>query len=338
MSSFSRTVRFLPALSSLLGVAVMALLSCLSASAGDTVPSLKELNRQVKAVNGKCTPATVALVSARGTTGSGVIVSPGGLILTAAHVVQGVDEMVVIFPNGKTEKGQVLGANYTRDAAMVKIIGEGPWPHVSIGDSDKLHVGDYVVALGHSKGFDPNRRPPIRFGRLLADGKQRFMMSECTLIGGDSGGPLFNLKGELVGIHSSIGPNVVINNHVPASVFMKDWRRLSEGDQWGSLGMNPMADPENPVLGFAMLGTRPQVGVVVEGVVPGSPADRAGLLPGDLITHLSERNVQSPRGLVRELERYKPGDKAELTLVREGKQYKVPVTFGRLGDLNVPRR
>lgn len=72
---------------------------------------------------------------------------------------------------------------------MVQILGEGTYPHVELGESDALHVGDFVVALGHSKGFDPERRAPIRMGRLCTDGKQRFLISECTLIGGDSGGP-----------------------------------------------------------------------------------------------------------------------------------------------------
>ena len=73
-------------------------------------------------------------------------------------------------------------------------------PHVELGESDGLHVGDFVVALGHSKGFDTERRAPLRMGRLCTDGKQRFLISECTLIGGDSGGPLFDLSGKLVGL------------------------------------------------------------------------------------------------------------------------------------------
>lgn len=123
--------------------------------------------------------------------------------------------MRVVFADGRVVKGRVLGANFTRDAAMVQIMDGGNYPHVELGESDGLHVGDFVVALGHSKGFDPERRAPIRMGRLCTDGKQRFLISECTLIGGDSGGPLFDLSGKLVGIHSSIGPMLKINNHGP---------------------------------------------------------------------------------------------------------------------------
>ena len=146
-------------------------------------------------------------------------------------------------------------------------------------------MGDFVVALGHSKGFDPERRAPIRMGRLCTDGKQRFLISECTLIGGDSGGPLFDLSGKLVGIHSSIGPMLKINNHVPVSVFRRDWDKLLSGRHWGQLGLHPMADPESPVLGFAMMDVLGVDGVVVEDVVVNSPADTAGIQPGTSLPH-----------------------------------------------------
>lgn len=322
----------------LIGINVSPGYAAATKGAKDDIAFLKDLNAKVKLVNQKCTPATIAIISPVGSTGSGVVVSKDGLILTAAHVIQGTDKVSIVFPDGRMEEAQVLGANYTRDSAMVKLDKPGPWPHVAMGNSDDLKVGDYVVAMGHAKGFDPNRRPPIRFGRLVADAKQRFMMSECTLIGGDSGGPLFNTKGEVIGIHSSIGPNVSINNHVPLSAFRADWKRLLKGEQWGELGLHPMADPESPVLGFSMLGTEPAVGIVVDEIIPGSPANKAGLNRGDLITHIDGRTVNSPRELIRELERFKPTETAELHLVRKGQQYKTPITFGRRGDIRIIER
>lgn len=306
--------------------------------AKDDIAYLQELNRKVKQVASKTTPATVALISPLGSTGSGVIVSPDGLILTAAHVVQDIDEVSVVFPDGSRETAQVLGANYTRDAAMAKIVKKGRWPHVPMGDASKLKVGDYVVAMGHSKGYDANRRPPIRFGRILADGKQRFLMSDCTLIGGDSGGPLFNLKGEVIGIHSSIGPNVAINNHVPLSVFREDWNRLFKGDQWGQLGLHSMVDPDFPIVGFQMMETRPPAGVGVKMVISGSPAEKAGLMPGDIVTKINDREVLSPKDFALALERFKPNDTAELIVKRAGQTYKAPITFGRWGDVKILER
>lgn len=311
---------------------LMALLFAYSGMAG-SVPSMASLQKQVQQVALASTAATVALVSDGGETGSGVIVSPQGLILTAAHVVGGDEMMRVVFADGRVVKGRVLGANFTRDAAMVQIMGGGTYPYVELGESDALHVGDFVVALGHSKGFDPERRAPIRMGRLCTDGRQRFLISECTLIGGDSGGPLFDLSGKLVGIHSSIGPMLKINNHVPVSVFRKDWDKLLSGRHWGQLGLHPMADPESAVLGFAMMDVLGVDGVVVEDVVVNSPADEAGIRPGDVITHMDNRGLRSMRDMLRELGRHRPGETVPVVVLRKGTAYKANLTFGRRGDL-----
>ena len=310
----------------------MSLLSGGASLAGN-VSSMADLQKHVHEVASRVTAATVALVSDGGETGSGVIVSPQGLILTAAHVVGGDEIMRVVFADGRVVKGRVLGANFTRDAAMVQIMDGGNYPHVELGESDGLHVGDFVVALGHSKGFDPERRAPIRMGRLCTDGKQRFLISECTLIGGDSGGPLFDLSGKLVGIHSSIGPMLKINNHVPVSVFRRDWDKLLSGSHWGQLGLHPMADPESPVLGFAMMDVLGVDGVVVEDVVVNSPADTAGIQPGDVITHMDSRSLRSVRDMLRELGRHRPGETVPLVLVRKDTAYKADLTFGRRRDL-----
>lgn len=302
-------------------------------SLAGNVSSMADLQKHVHQVASRVTAATVALVSDGGETGSGVIVTPQGLILTAAHVVGGDEIMRVVFADGRVVKGRVLGANFTRDAAMVQIMDGGNYPHVELGESDGLHVGDFVVALGHSKGFDPERRAPIRMGRLCTDGKQRFLISECTLIGGDSGGPLFDLSGKLVGIHSSIGPTLKINNHVPVSVFRRDWDKLLSGRHWGQLGLHPMADPESPVLGFAMMDVLGVDGVVVEDVVVNSPADTAGIKPGDVITHMDSRSLRSVRDMLRELGRHRPGETVPVVVVRKGTAYKADLTFGRRGDL-----
>ena len=296
---------------------------------------LKEIQNKIKAVSREDTRATVALLSDRGDTGSGVIVSSDGLILTAAHVVQGDEVMRVILPDGRMTKGKVLGADYTRDAAMVQMEGKGPWDFVELGDSDRLSVGDFVVALGHAKGFDPARRAPIRIGRMNTDGKQRFLISECTLIGGDSGGPLFDLDGRLVGIHSSIGPRLKLNNHVPINVFKENWQRLKMGEQWGQLGLNLMADPNTPVLGFSM--SSGNGGVLVRDVLIASPADRAGLQEGDLIIDMGDRRLTGVKDMIRELGRLRPGKKVDLKVIRNGKAYKAELVPGRRSDLVIPR-
>ena len=182
----------------------MGLLPCMAISqvSAQDISELKQLQTKVQQVTSDCSKATVALVTKKGSTGTGVIVNESGLILTAAHVIQGSDVVMVIFEDGKVEEAKVLGANFTRDAAMAQISKSAKYPFVTLGDMGKVKAGDFVVALGHSKGFDPRRRAPIRFGRLATGDNQRFLISECTLIGGDSGGPLFDINGKLIGIHS----------------------------------------------------------------------------------------------------------------------------------------
>ena len=296
-----------------------------------SLQDLKALEHKVEGVVAKAMPATVSLVSeATHASGSGVVVTRGGLILTAAHVVQGAEEMLVLFPNGKQARAKVLGANYTRDAAMVQISGAGEWPCVERGESGKLEVGDWVVALGHSAGFDPTRTPPVRFGRVVSKGPGNFLTSDCTLIGGDSGGPLFDLEGRVVGIHSSIGGSLNNNNHAGIDGFKDDWARLLAGEAWGRLSLNPFANPDAPVLGFVMgLG---QGGVPVEEVVADSPAAKAGLRAGDVVTAIDGQVVRNGQDLLVSLARRQAGTVVELTVNRGGHEIRKKATLVRRGE------
>ena len=181
-------------------IAILAIQPLAAAPSPQNISQLKSLEQKVTGVVQKVLPATISLFSTKsGASGSGVVVSKDGLILTAGHVVRGSDEMTVVFPNGKQATGKVLGANYTRDTAMIQIMDPKPtfgWPHAGIGKSRKLDSGDLVIALGHAGGYDPVRTPPVRFGRVIAQGQDHFLNTDCTLIGGDSGGPLFDLNGK----------------------------------------------------------------------------------------------------------------------------------------------
>jgi serine protease Do len=301
--------------------------------ASEPVHDLKDLAKledQVEAVASKVMPATVALVSEKtGSSGSGVITTADGLILTAAHVVQGAAELTVVFPNGEEVPGKVLGANYSKDIAMVQIVGKGPWPFAGMGASKPLVAGDWVIALGHSAGFDAARTPPVRFGRVVSKGPGNFLTSDCTLIGGDSGGPLFDLEGKIVGINSSIGVSLTNNNHAGIDGFKEDWERIRAGEAWGKLQMNPFANPEMPVLGIAMGRPRGLRGVPVEGVVPRSPSAAAGVRVGDVIQSLDGSEVLDANKLLQVLAKRQPGDKVKLGFLRERASHEVEVVLAR---------
>jgi serine protease Do len=295
---------------------------------------LQKLESRVAEVAEKVLPATVALLSDRtGSSGSGVITSEDGLILTAAHVIQGAETILVVFPDGKQVQGKVLGANYSKDIAMVRIQDEGKWPHAELGTSKNLDAGDWVIALGHSAGFDPARTPPVRFGRVISKGPGYFITTDCTLIGGDSGGPLFDLDGKLVAIHSSIGRSLTNNNHSGIDGFREDWDRIIAGETWGSLSLNPFANPEMPVLGIGMAMMRGVRGVIVESVVPGSPAAAAGVRTGDVIQSLDGNAVRDGGELLQLLAKRQAGDRVKLGLLRDRSTLETEVSLKRRNEL-----
>lgn len=293
--------------------------------------SLQELERKIQSVAEKCMPITVALLAADGSSsGSGVITDDTGLILTAAHVVQGSESMDVIFPNGKTKKGKVLGANYGKDLAMVKIEENGPWPAAQRGTSKNLRVGDWVVAMGHAAGFDPARTPPIRFGRVVSKGPGNFFTTDCTLIGGDSGGPIFDLEGRIIGINSNIGQALKVNNHAGVDGFLEDWQRMLRGEQWGRLVLDPLQNEDMPVLGVAIDWSR--AGLIVGAVSRGSKALQAGIQPGDIIVSLDGQKLRNLDDLRNELLRQQVGDKVKLVILRNGQEMTKEVELVRRGD------
>lgn len=316
----------------LAGIGLWLLSGTVAVNAADSVRSLEDITRleaKVQAVSRKTMPATVALLSEKTqSSGSGVITTADGLILTAAHVVQGAEELNVVFPDGKQVRGKVLGANYSRDIAMVKITDKGPWPHAEIGASKPLVAGDWVVALGHSAGFDAARTPPVRFGRVVSKGPGNFLTTDCTLIGGDSGGPLFDLDGKIIGINSSIGMSLTNNNHAGVDGFKDDWDRMLSGEAWGELSMNhPFANPEMPVLGINMGERRGVKGVPVAGVVPRSPSAAAGVRTGDIILSLDGSEIPDASKLLQVLAKRQPGDTVKLGVKRDRKELVINVVL-----------
>lgn len=330
MSLFKHTtMKALPVFTLVLG---WSLLGPFSQIAGAREPSrnlqdLANLEKKVSEVALKAMPATVALVSEElGSSGSGVIISPDGLILTAAHVIQGVKDVTVVFPNGKQTQGKVLGANYSKDIGMVQIEEKGTWPYMEQGASRPLQAGDWVIAMGHAAGYDAGRTPPVRFGRVMSKGPGNFLTTDCKLIGGDSGGPLYDLNGKVVGINSSIGMALQNNNHAGIDGFKTDWDRLIAGEAWGELQMNPLANPEMPVLGIRMGESRGR-GVPVELVESGTPADTAGILRQDLIRGIDGVTVRNAKDLLEALAKRQAGDKVKVEVLRDDKKIEMEATL-----------
>ena len=317
-------------------------LTSLATPSIENLSDLKEIQKKVHSVVEKVLPATVSLYSTEnGASGSGVIVSKDGIVLTAAHVVQ-VDkrrtlrEIELIFPNGKLAKARVIGAHYSRDSAMLKIIDTPPaggWPHVKIGNSKDLVISDLVVALGHPSGYDPTRTPPVRFGRVISKSDNHFFSTDCSIIGGDSGGPLFDLDGKLIGIHSFIKESISSNYHAGLTGFQQDWEKLLAGKIWGTLGEYSFYQGDSPVIGIET-GFHSQYGVFIRGVVPNGPADAAGLQRDDIIKKINDEEIINTQRLHREIANYSPSDTINVHVLRDGRNHSFAVKLSRRDHIN----
>ncbi|HEX8913286.1 MAG TPA: trypsin-like peptidase domain-containing protein [Humisphaera sp.] len=206
---------------------------------------LRRIESRVQDVAARAMPAVVALTHKAGmgvASGTGTVVTPEGLVVTAAHVVAGAEKVDVTFPDGTTRTGKVLGADAGRDVALVKINEPGPYAFVKLGHSGKLKPGDLIVALGHAGGFDERRKPPVRFGRIFDTNLRGFLRTDCTLVGGDSGGPSFDLDGNLVGVHSWVSAEISVNSDAPVDAVRDAWDRMLAGERWGQ----PINQPKLP--------------------------------------------------------------------------------------------
>ena len=281
---------------------------------------------------------TTVAVGAMGATGSGVVVSADGLVLTAGHVVTNLEtnevaEMVSIqFDDGEESQARVLGVNRRYDAAMLQLVGEGPWVFSPLGNSTSLRPGTWVIAMGHPSGYDALRAAPVRFGRVISKSADYFFGSDCVLFGGDSGGPLFDLDGKVVGIHSWIGEDVQTNTHAGISGFVADWEKLKSGERWGTLLPPPSLKEGTPVLGVMFDGKMRGRNVRLDAVLADSAAEVAGLREGDLILRVDGEPVDGAR-LKRYLQRLQAGDEVMLDVRRGQEELITRVQLGTVSAL-----
>ena len=191
------------------------------------IAALEDIERNLQKAIASVKEAIVAVD--RGT-GGGVLVSSDGYVLTAAHVSgYGRNNVRIRLEDGSNHRAKSLGAYRFADAAMVKINGDGPFPFVPLADIGETAVGDWCFALGHPGGLDSERGMVARLGRVISK-TDNLLRSDCKIIGGDSGCALFNLQGELIGIHSRIGRPLDQNYHAPIDAILRHWDEMQDGD------------------------------------------------------------------------------------------------------------
>ena len=289
----------------------------------ESLDDLRAIEEQVKKVAQVAVPATVG-VRVGSAQGSGVIVSEDGLILTAAHVSGEAGRAVLItLPDGRTVRGRSLGLNAELDAGMMKINDPGPWPHVAVAEPDSLEIGDWCVAIGHPGGYQDGRDAPVRLGRIVAF-RSSVVQTDCTLVGGDSGGPLFDMQGRVIGIHSRIGPSTAWNFHVPISVYRDGWDRMLAGKEWGGVGKGAL---------LGVVGEDDERGCRITSAAPGLPAGEAGLQEGDIITHVDGRRIRSFEHLRSEIGEHEPGKTVSVRVLRDGERFTFTVELADRNNL-----
>ncbi|MFT5465126.1 MAG: serine protease Do [Verrucomicrobiales bacterium] len=317
------------------------LIAAILPSTGSAITNddLKKTESQIRDLCEKSIPCTVSLIpggdAPRFGSGSGVVVSEDGLILTAAHVAMEMGEKVtVIFSNGDRAEAEVLGMDFARDAAMIQITSGGKFPFVDIGESEDLGENEWCIALGHASGFQADRSPPVRLGRVIENNLEGFVTTDCTLIGGDSGGPLFDLDSKVIGIHSNISFSLSQNNHVPIAIFKENWDQLKAGVRIGGNREGDfIADPERPMIG-ASLDNAPGGGARIVQCMPDSPAEKAGLESGDVILQVNKKDVEDTDQLIDQIRTFRPGDSLTLQIRSgdEDKEVEIKLaTANRLG-------
>ncbi|MCM8537989.1 MAG: S1C family serine protease [Lentisphaeraceae bacterium] len=281
---------------------------------------LKKIQNKVKSLQVKARSVTVGL-SARGASGSGVIVSEDGIIATAAHISLEPETPVKVYlDNGTTYDAIALGLHSDADVALIKISNKNlpKLPFSKLVKSSTIDKGDWCFVLGHPNGFDQERGSVLRIGKVI-DVRSYLIWTDCTLLGGDSGGPLFDLNGNVIGINSRIFESNEDNIHGPADILLTYWDELLDGKK--------ISDSKKKA--FLGVGTKSNgIGIKITEVVKNSSADRAGVKVGDVILSINREPILNTNELVEFLKDKKIGKEILINLIRSGEELQLNATLG----------
>jgi serine protease Do len=265
--------------------------------------------------------------------GSGFILSADGLIMTNAHVVDGADEVMVTLTDKREFKAKIVGADKRTDVAVVKIQATG-LPAVKVGDVNRLRVGEWVMAIGSPFGLENTVTAGIVSAKQRDTGDYlSFIQTDVAINPGNSGGPLINMRGEVVGINSQIysrsGGFMGISFAIPMDEAMRvsDQLRTSGRVSRGRIGVQ-IAPVTKEVAESIGLGKAQ--GVLVRGVEEGSPAEKAGIEAGDIITRFDGKAVDKPADLPRAVGNTKPGTKVSISVFRRGSVKELNITVAEI--------
>jgi serine protease Do len=298
----------------------------------DGDPDLERLNQAFIRMAEKVRQAVVHVrVEPTKTRGSGFIISPQGYILTAQHVVNDAKEIEIRLANRQRVRGEIVAADAQIDFAIIKIRGEQEFPVLPLSDSDALKVGEFVGSLGYPFGLDSS----LHVGIVSRRGKRQntsaafdHIQVDSPANSGESGGPLVNMKGHVVGMITQASEKGTIGFAVPINVIKVMIPRVMRGERiaWGWLGVKLSDLTLDTAEG---LGVSPVRGVLVSSVLANQPADRAGVLSRDVILSVDDVAVDRPSEVLRVIKGTEVGDEVALTIFRKGETFVVPVKLDK---------
>jgi serine protease Do len=268
--------------------------------------------------------------------GSGFIIDPRGFVVTNNHVVEDASKVQVNLSDGRSFDADIVGTDPKTDLALLRIRNDGDLPFVTFGDSDKVRVGDPVVAVGNPFGLGGT----VTAGILSARGRNihagpydDFLQTDAAINRGNSGGPMFNTEGEVIGINTAIfspnGGSIGIGFAIPSNVARNVIAQLEQNGSVERGWLGVQVQPVSPDIADA-LGLDAPKGALVAGVMPDSPAAKAGLRQGDVILSFNATDIDEMRDLPRLVAEAKVGHDAEVAILRDGKRMTRKVEIARL--------
>ncbi len=268
--------------------------------------------------------------------GSGVVVSPEGYILTNFHVIDGADEIEVAHNDGSKYKARVVGSDPESDLAVLRIPADHKLPVIAFGSSDSLRVGDVVLAIGNPFGVGQT----VTSGIVSALGRsqlgintfENFIQTDAAINPGNSGGALVDANGHLVGINTAIYPqsggSMGIGFAIPVSLAKNVMEQIVKtgGVTRGWVGIEVQEITPELAESFKLADTR---GALIAGVMRGSPADKAGIKPGDVLTQVAGKPVKDAQAMLELIAALEPGKTARFELKREGRVVGLDILIGK---------
>jgi serine protease Do len=268
--------------------------------------------------------------------GSGFVISEDGFIVTNNHVIESADEIIIEFFSGEELPAKVIGTDPNTDIALLKVEAEEPLPFVSFGDSDTARVGDWVMAMGNplGQGFSVSAGIVSQRGRALSGAYDDYIQTDAAINRGNSGGPLFNMDGEVIGVNTAIlspnGGSIGIGFSMASNVVTKVVNQLKEFGEtrrgWLGVRIQDVTDDVAEAIGLEKV-----AGALVTDV-PDGPAKESGMESGDVILSFDGADVADTRGLVRQVGNTDVGKTVRVVVFREGKTQTLKVTLGRRED------